>query len=543
MHVGILIHRTSLYEGDNMGDGIDLDDATDSLHQYDDPSPTARPKRKFLSPQHELINICISHFCPSMRYALLLSTDAEQMAITRKTESLWRCGQPILKLLRRQSEAILGQSSEHKLVIKRCNDMIEIAHDKFYAFPFKEVPVCWVELYREASLLKFAALAMAGVWSFGDQAFENAPPLTESQMDNMVHTMDMALIMTGPPPANDIRESVKAVMDLFQKCYIDFLKDDGHQSGRPPVKRQKVYIDQGYSQAQFPSLSIADPVIKPMNEVGRVIDLAFEVFEKHMLSPLDRDIGPEPIIIAGALEEWPARHHRAWSDPEYLMAKTIGGRRLVPIETGKSYVDAGFGQKIVTFKAFMEQYVLKPQHSLDPGYLAQYDLFAQIPSLREDIMIPDYCFATAPQPHPTSPLAAAHAKVPHLEEPLLNAWFGPAGTTTPLHTDPYHNILAQVVGKKYIRLYAPGQSKNLYARGMEDGIDMSNTSEVDVGVLAGSDGTTAEAQEADKNFPLFKDAEYVECILQEGECLYIPVGWWHYVRSLSVSFSVSFWFN
>lgn len=63
---------------------------------------------------------------------------------------------------------------------------------------------------------------------------------------------------------------------------------------------------------------------------------------------------------------------------------------------------------------------------------------------------------------------------------------------------------------------------------------MSNTSEVDVG---------ADREELDKTFPLFGEARYVETVLEEGECLYIPVGWWHYVRSLSVSFSVSFWWN
>ncbi|CAP70263.1 uncharacterized protein PODANS_3_3460, partial [Podospora anserina S mat+] len=41
----------------------------------------------------------------------------------------------------------------------------------------------------------------------------------------------------------------------------------------------------------------------------------------------------------------------------------------------------------------------------------------------------------------------------------------------------------------------------------------------------------------------FKRLEYVDCILEPGETLYIPVGWWHYVRGLSVSFSVSFWWN
>jgi len=83
----------------------------------------------------------------------------------------------------------------------------------------------------------------------------------------------------------------------------------------------------------------------------------------------------------------------------------------------------------------------------------------------------------------------------------------------------------------------------MYAKALEDGIDMSNTSEVDVGILAGLDGTPEEIEAAAKKFPLFKKAHYLECVLHEGECLYIPIGWWHYVRSLSVSFSVSFWFN
>jgi hypothetical protein len=253
------------------------------------------------------------------------------------------------------------------------------------------------------------------------------------------------------------------------------------------------------------------------------------------------------------------------------LSKTLNGRRLVPIEVGRSYVDDGWGQKIITFRDFMTEYLLKessknsesafstpldvkqpyfqagkgtePQDGIT-GYLAQHDLFTQIPSLRADITIPDYCYTAPSAPHPSSPLASKHSAMPELEEPLLNAWFGPAGTISPMHVDPYHNILAQVVGKKYVRLYAPRESEKLYARGIEDGgVDMSNTSAVDVGVLEGWDGNEADREEADSKYALYREAEFVDLILEEGECLYIPVGWWHYVRSLSVSFSISFWWN
>ena len=50
------------------------------------------------------------------------------------------------------------------------------------------------------------------------------------------------------------------------------------------------------------------------------------------------------------------------------------------------------------------------------------------------------------------------------DEIILNMWMGPSKTTSPLHHDPYHNILSQVVGCKYVRLYHPNMSEYLYPR-------------------------------------------------------------------------------
>jgi len=41
-------------------------------------------------------------------------------------------------------------------------------------------------------------------------------------------------------------------------------------------------------------------------------------------------------------------------------------------------------------------------------------------------------------------------------------------------------------------------------------------------------------------FPLFKKIQSIDVTLTPGECLFIPVGWWHYVQGIEPSLTVSF---
>ncbi|KAL9133275.1 MAG: hypothetical protein Q9175_005546 [Cornicularia normoerica] len=399
--------------------------------------------------------------------------------------------------------------------------LIQLAHAKIHSYLFSKVPVSWRRLFTDASIEQAIRVVQDGVEAIERARcvedadgikFVNPEGEKEAWVQEAVRLLDMAIIMAGAPEREEMIEELLSALQIYVE----------EQDDESPRKKRRKHDD------TFPKEGKNVPGIQKQIPIRAA--LSMEAFEKHLNTGL-------PLVIQDALTHWPALHERPWNSAAYLVERTFGGRRLIPVEIGRSYTDAGWGQSIITFKDFMSETLFQdPSNAGDNGigYLAQHDLFTQIPSLRNDISIPDYCYTNPPLPAPGTPLDDKELQA-KLDEPLLNAWFGPAGTVSPLHTDPYHNILCQVVGKKYVRLYSPSESEKLYPKGREGGgVDMSNTSEVDVEAIE---------EVLEEGFPLFREAVYVETILSEGECLYIPVGWWHYVRSLTVSFSVSFWWN
>ena len=355
-----------------------------------------------------------------------------------------------------------------------------------------------------------------------DQATTSAIPIrNEAQNDEkwlktIVKTLDMGITLSGTPGRSRTFEA------LFQQL-DNHLEDETFGD-----------IPRRFDIARPRPLDSERPIARSDTPKS------FETFQRHLDEPAT------PLIIPDTLSQWPASQR--WHDPTYLLRLTLGGRRLVPVEIGKSYTDEEWSQTIMSFKDFITTYLL-PREPKEIGYLAQHDLFSQIPALKSDILIPDYCYTSPPNPSAAVSQTAGLALALQLDEPLLNAWLGPKGTKTPLHTDPYHNILCQVVGYKYVRLYPPSETAKLYPRGVDtsNGVSMENTSHVDVSharsrSLGGRTDLDA-LREMHEKFPLFEEAEFVEGVLGPGECLYVPLGWWHYVEGLTVSFSVSFWWN
>ncbi|KAI5305691.1 hypothetical protein KEM56_003614 [Ascosphaera pollenicola] len=403
-----------------------------------------------------------------------------------------------------------------------------------------------------------------------------------------VSVLDNALLLAGGLGRTDVLSSLFDALSAATP--LRQIVDDADDSDSDDPSSTDVMFPKG--NVPFPSLNC------PISRVS-ALDLPFEEFVHHVTQ------SRTPLVITDAITHWPALS--SWSSRKYWMEKTFDGRRLVPVEIGRSYTDEGWGQKIMPFGDFARLHLWDNHTSKDAsatrrhedepmsdhgesdnetGYLAQHDLLSQIPSLRADISIPDFCYVDAPPPDPgtplyeklkatakTKPIIASGHSASHDEdmvEPLVNTWLGPAGTMSPLHHDPYHNILTQVVGAKYLRLYCPhSPAAQIHPRGMEvvdksaqpgfdkqsgstgadtissqkleESIDMSNTSKVDIAAIQSS--SPENMTRWNQLWPGFLDLDYVETVLKDGECLYIPIGWWHYVRGLESGVSVSFWWR
>jgi hypothetical protein len=446
-------------------------------------------------------------------------------------------------------------------------------------FPFLEAGL------EHAAYAPHAAAYAAASLYFADarlRASASRPKLAHQAATDALRALDLAILRGGIELWAPHAESLILAAGRLQREATKRTSD--------PDAASSAYSSTSASEAATVRRRHFEASCKHFSAVGGVpiprVDassLSTEAFRAQYMEG-SIEAPPRPVILCGALDEWPAL--RRWTTA-YLVEQA--GTRLVPVETyavadaTSTYLSDSWAQRVMSLSEYIERYVegapdsaeahsanealggsssapkpTKPTKSTKPtkptakamaarleataavdevsadkahaadeeaaaacGYLAQYQLFDQIPSLREDILTPRFCSART---------AEDEGAPPECEQPLapiVSAWFGPAGTVSPLHTDPYHNTLAQVVGHKYVRLYEARHTSRLYPRSGA----LCNNCHVDLD------------QPQPARQPLVESTPFMHCILAPGELLYIPRHVWHYVRSLETSFSVSFWWG
>lgn len=228
----------------------------------------------------------------------------------------------------------------------------------------------------------------------------------------------------------------------------------------------------------------------PAGGIAEVEGITREQFLERFYAP------GRPAILRGALRDWPALER--WT-PDYLKRK-VGA---APVEyQGNRGRNPDFElakdahKQTMAFDAFIDQITAREGNE---SYVTAYN---------------DRCNGAA-----FAPLHADLGQLDMLTPANGMLWIGPGGTFTPLHFDLTNNLLAQIVGTKYLVVLPPSETPRL-----------ANRRHVFSDV---HDITDPERLE---RYPLAEAAIQHEVELNPGDALFIPVGWWHQV--VSAEFSV-----
>ena len=241
----------------------------------------------------------------------------------------------------------------------------------------------------------------------------------------------------------------------------------------------------------------------------RALDPLYGHVEKRSRVPigefLERYVfGSRPLVLTDVARDWPAL--KRWS-PQDLSERF--GHLDVDIQAERSAdpnyeVNKTNHRRTVRLADFVAQV-------LAGGATNDYYLTANNEVLRR----PEF-----------APILADIGTLPDFCDPTQLAqrasfWFGPAGTVTPLHHDTLMLCHTQIVGRKRWRFISPLQTPLLY-----------NSFEV---------YSPIDIDQPDLNrYPLFSRATVLEVIVEPGETVFLPLGWWHQVTALEVSLSFSF---
>jgi hypothetical protein len=216
-----------------------------------------------------------------------------------------------------------------------------------------------------------------------------------------------------------------------------------------------------------------------------------------------------PIILTDVTRDWPALS--LWSRPQYFAEKF--GNTEVSVCMGRQadpYCDRNFKAHLRTMS--MRDYAtwVAGAGETNDGYLISNN------RLLEDPKFHDLLHDIVP---PTAYVDPAQFYT------HMSFWFGPAGTVTPLHHDGNNILFCQVVGRKEVYLVSPWETELM---------ERAQGFYAHAQVPGGMEGQGRRLP--DEAFPW----PALRVVLEPGEALFLPVGWWHQVRALDMSVSISF---
>ena len=230
-----------------------------------------------------------------------------------------------------------------------------------------------------------------------------------------------------------------------------------------------------------------------LQDIPRVASITKENFLENFYKP------QKPVVIEKFIEDWPA--YAKWN-LDYM--KAVAGDKIVPLYDDRpvSHKD-GFNQPHA--KMQMAEYISLLKKEPTKFRIFLWNILNEVPVLQSDFKYPDFGLK--------------------LLKGLPMLFFGGTDSYTFMHYDiDLANIFHfHFEGRKEIILFDQAQNKYLYkvphSLITHESIDFSNP---------------------DLNqWPALKNANGYKTYLEHGEVLYIPEGYWHYMKYITPGFSMS----
>jgi hypothetical protein len=207
----------------------------------------------------------------------------------------------------------------------------------------------------------------------------------------------------------------------------------------------------------------------------------------------------KPVVIQGFIEDWPA--YTKWN---LTYIKEVAGEKIVPLYDDRpvSHID-GFNEPHAKMR--MADYVDLLKREPTKFRIFLWNILKEVPQLQNDFTYPDFGLK--------------------LLKGLPMLFFGGTNSYTFMHYDiDLANIFHfHFEGKKEIILFDQSQNKHLYkvphSLITHESIDFSNPDF--------------------EQWPALKNASGYKTNLEHGEVLYIPEGYWHYMKYITPGFSMS----
>jgi hypothetical protein len=223
-----------------------------------------------------------------------------------------------------------------------------------------------------------------------------------------------------------------------------------------------------------------------------------EVFRKNYFEP------GKPVVIKNLSHEWPAYKKWDWN----YFKKLVGDQKVPLYNNVKSdaYTPINKADDYKTFGEYIDMISSGPA----AWRIFLFNIFDHAPGLIEDFTWPEH-------------LMKGFVK----KYPML--FTGGAGSITHMHfdIDLSHILHTQFAGRKRILMFPFDEQHKLYRKPFE------------VLSLADFSNYYEEGKVDYEKFPALKLAEGFDFILEPGDTLFMPSGYWHHMEYLDSGFAMS----